>query len=126
MELQEWRQIQVLKKKARAQVHAKLRRGEWTRPTVCQTCGRDVEKGATKTWHTDKRHKMTVAHHWNGWDHPLDVWWICYRCNTVLARCHDGTITLEQAKGVVRFGYVYRADLTDAPGDRLGLRLDGE
>ena len=39
-----------------------------------------------------------VAHHWNGYDHPLDIWWICRACNRKLSNKHDGSLTLEQAR----------------------------
>ncbi len=47
-----------------------------------------------------------VAHHWCGYsdEHATDVWWICHGCNMKLTgeRFHDGSVTMEQAKVIVR------------------------
>ena len=48
--------------------------------SLCQTCG-------------DK--KTLVAHHWNGNENPLDLWFVCHSCNKVLP---NGGLTLEQAR----------------------------
>jgi DNA-directed RNA polymerase subunit M/transcription elongation factor TFIIS len=57
--------------------------GELIRPTTCQVCGAPESK--------------TVAHHWRGYDFPLDVWFVCPKCNNRL-HAHDGSVSLEQAR----------------------------
>ena len=83
-------------------VERTLKMDEIIRPDQCQICARKPG------YHPQK---SIVAHHWNGYDHPLDVWWICRSCNRFLAGKHDGSLTLEQAKQ-----YVKRCQL-----ERLGL-----
>jgi len=39
----------------------------------------------------------TVAHHWRGYDHPFDVWWVCRMCNANLPH-HDGRWNIKQAR----------------------------
>lgn len=58
--------------------HGKLRRAE-----ACELCG--DENG------------YIIAHHWRGYDDPLDVWWICRSCNTKLIGQHNG-ISREEAR----------------------------
>ena len=38
----------------------------------------------------------TVAHHWNGYERPFDVWWVCRSCNANLP--HDERIALAEAQ----------------------------
>ena len=49
----------------------------------------------------------TVAHHWNGHNHPFDVWWVCFRCNANL-KYHDGSVTLEMAREIIAARYKRR------------------
>ena len=66
-----------------------VKRGQVIKPDACQICG----------WT-----KNLVAHHYRGYDHPLDVWWVCRSCNKSL-RAHDGSLTLEQAKDLIAQRY---------------------
>lgn len=70
-----------------------IKRGELTRPEQCEIC--------TCRPRADKVQSI-VAHHWNGYDHPLDIWWICRSCNRILAYKHDGSLNKEQAKKYIR------------------------
>lgn len=85
-----------------------IKSGEMTRLEVCQVCGRNPSTDK-RWWHglydydplsSGTRYKMTIAHHWRGYDYPLDVWWVCYSCNRKL-RVHDGSVSLQQAKEVI-------------------------
>lgn len=67
-------------------VSAFVKRGALTPLDTCQTCG------------TAGR---TVAHHWRGYAYPLDVWWVCLRCNRKLWRTHDGAFSLQMARNYV-------------------------
>jgi formylmethanofuran dehydrogenase subunit E len=55
---------------ARKELNAALKRGDITRPSACEECGRDV--------------KLT-AHH-GDYSKPLEVRWLCYECHGKLHR----------------------------------------
>lgn len=69
--------------------------------SICMICDKDVSKLEKEERHTRYRFRKLIAHHWNGYDNPSDVWWICYSCNSTLANRHDGSLTLEQARNYV-------------------------
>ncbi len=64
--------------------------GTIKKESVCQTCGRKAK---------------LVAHHWKGYEHPFDVWWICRKCNANLT-IHDGSLDLEHAKALLNTIYL--------------------
>ncbi len=70
-----------------------IKDGRLTRVDQCEVC--------TSKPIGYKAHAI-VAHHWNGYDDPLNIWWICRSCNRFLASRHDGSLNLEQAKLYVR------------------------
>lgn len=63
-----------MKDKARAAVNRAIRRGEITRPELCSECGAKPERGS------DGR-SCIHAHHHKGYEHPLDVEWLCPKCH---------------------------------------------
>lgn len=67
-------------------VHKAVKEGRLAPSDACELCG---TKG------------KTVGHHYNGWDKPLDVWYICYGCNSQLRGYHDGSLTQEQARELI-------------------------
>lgn len=71
-----------------------MKKGEVSRLDTCELCGRNPRK--------EKRYDL-VAHHWNGYDNPLDIWWICSRCNNILMgpEFHNGSVSKEEAKVVI-------------------------
>lgn len=72
-------------------IYAAVRKGLIPGPTNhCPLCGKDYELS------------NIVPHHWRGYDYPLDVWWICCHCNLRLSHRHDGSLTLEEARQVVK------------------------
>lgn len=75
-------------------VRKALQSGYLTRPESCEVCGFSPFPLA--------RTKIQ-AHHWNGYDHPLDVWFICKSCNAILQgkKFHTGQVTKEQAREYV-------------------------
>lgn len=73
-------------------VELAIKSGELVRPDQCETCNKRP---------TDNKTRSIVAHHWNGYDDPLNVWWLCRSCNGILD-VHDGSLNLEQAKLYVR------------------------
>lgn len=66
-------------------VRQALENGTLARVDVCEVCGCEGK---------------TVAHHWNGYNHPFDVWWICRKCNANLP--HDRFFTLTEARSRIR------------------------
>lgn len=71
---------------AHREVFKAKKEGRITRPDACELCG---SKG------------RTGGHHYNGYDKPLDVWYICYSCNSQLRGYHDGSLTQEQARELI-------------------------
>jgi hypothetical protein len=47
-------------------------------PEACELCG--------------SNHNI-MPHHWKGYGHPLDIWFICRSCNNILRGRHDGMIS---------------------------------
>ncbi len=90
-------------KTAHKYVELAIKSGELTRLTKCEACGKTP---------TDNKTKSIVAHHWNGYDEYLNVWWVCRSCNGFLD-IHDGSLLRDNAKEYVRrkqyerAGYVY-------------------
>lgn len=71
---------------AHKEVYKATKEGRLTRPDTCELC---PAKG-----------RMS-GHHYNGYDKPLDVWFICYSCNSQLCGYHDGSLTKEQARELI-------------------------
>jgi hypothetical protein len=71
---------------AHNEVYKAVKSGHLTRLDTCELCGVKAR---------------TVAHHYNGYNNPLDVWYICYSCNSSLCGYHDGSLTREQAREVI-------------------------
>jgi hypothetical protein len=83
-------------------VERALAKGTLTRATACQLCDRtepeirsyiEQRRGACK-----QTRSVIQAHHHNGYDNPLDVWWICTECNGMLWHRHDGSMALAEAR----------------------------
>ena len=74
---------------AHSKVKAAIKRGELIRPENCELCGLHV-------WQLIDN--QIVAHHWRGYEYPLDVWWVCTRCNVRLHGKHDGSLSKHQAQ----------------------------
>jgi hypothetical protein len=67
-----------------------VRSGGLVRPDKCELCG------ANETHHNGR--PSIVAHHWRGHEYPLDVWWVCTRCNRKLHGVHDASMSKDVAK----------------------------
>lgn len=80
--------------KAITAVTEALRKGLLNRPEVCELCNKRPVK---------KRRAPIHAHHWNGYDHPTDIWWICASCNGYLAseRFHIGKVSKDEARAYI-------------------------
>jgi uncharacterized protein YlaI len=73
---------------------AKMRNG-FQDARACQIC--DTERTL--------RDRPLIGHHWRGYDHPADVWWVCDSCHKRLRDAglsHDGDATLDDAKRLIR------------------------
>ncbi len=98
-----------LANRARAAVNNAIRAGKIKRQDVCMVCGQSNDERAEEfdryvqkygLWalgFVPKKFLM-VGHHYRGYEYPLDVWWVCQPCNSNLRGCHDGTVTLAQAR----------------------------
>lgn len=77
------------------------------RPKVCELCD-DTEIIA---WSISPlfshllpyKRDFIVSHHWKGYDFPLDVWFICHSCNTLLRGYHSGNVSKEQIRDIFSF-----------------------
>ena len=84
-----------------------IRNGKLIRPSNCELCGRSdkLPKEEERFWIRRSMKHTIGAHHWRGYDYPLDVWWVCEQCNRKLGSSHDGSLTHEQARALVALGY---------------------
>lgn len=88
-------------------VERAIKNGSLNRPNQCEICGKIVVSN-------NGVHPI-VAHHWKGYDFPLEIWWACRSCNGILD-IHDGSLAIETAKVYVRkrqyakLGYVLADD----------------
>lgn len=96
-------EAEKLKLKRRAKAHSlvswAVKTGKLTRPNTCELCGRQPEMSFF-IGNENKRVPRTliVAHHWNGYDDPYNVWFICASCNLTLGSRHDGSMNRKQAR----------------------------
>lgn len=90
-------QAEYFKKQSKATslVSKAIAAGQLTRPKSCELCESIRLSGLIP---------IIVAHHWNGYDDPLNVWWICRSCNGILGgrKYHNGSVSKEQARQVIR------------------------
>lgn len=78
----------ILSRRANLIVNNAVKDGKLIPLEICEVCGHAPH---------GKRDALE-AHHWRGYQYPLDVWWVCRRCNQKLTGIHDGSMTLDQAK----------------------------
>jgi hypothetical protein len=65
----------------------------FVKPAECELCG---------TTRDDCPHLELFAHHWRGYEHPEDIWWICRQCNGALRFRHDGSYAKSEAQEFVK------------------------
>lgn len=77
-----------------------LGRGLLVRPSTCEICRCKAHRNDTGYLVND----LMVAHHYAGYEkeNALKVWWVCPQCNRRLQGYHDGSLTKEQARELVR------------------------
>lgn len=76
-----------------------IKRGELIRPELCELC--NDAPGRSSLGGKPSARPLIFAHHWNGYDNPLNVWFICASCNATLRNRHDGSISKNQARAIV-------------------------
>lgn len=83
-----------------------IKQGILKRLDYCEVCGKtareivqeNVNLQAQAGWSQNSYTSDTPlsriihGHHWRGYDHPLDVWWVCVACNRALHDKHDGSL----------------------------------
>ena len=89
---------------AQRQIQKALKDGVLVRPDICELCGdipdpikmNDIKRGIYF------RHPI-YAHHWNGHNNALDVWWICHTCNARLRgdEYHSGLVVKSEARQII-------------------------
>lgn len=80
-----------IKRQANVAVNNAIRRGQLHPLDYCEICYYDIEMLAeneteeNKTiMHNNKLYvNLIAAHHFN-YNHPLEVWWLCQKCHSVL------------------------------------------
>jgi len=78
-------------------------RGVLHRPNFCELCGCDMsERNRLRQSFGLNFNAKLHGHHWRGYDYPLEVWWVCPTCNHALAGKHDGSLSKEDAKQLVK------------------------
>lgn len=89
-----------LKSKSQNAVTRAVKDGVLIRPTVCELCGDAPGKLLIRRYKRNEYRTLIVAHHANGYESPLDVWWICHACNQRMKgyQFHSGRFTREQAR----------------------------
>lgn len=58
-----------LARSARQKVRDAVRSGKIEKPLSCEECG------------TNTKREVLSAHHYNGYDHPFDIKWVCPGCH---------------------------------------------
>ena len=92
---------------ARQLLRSTVRRGVLKRPDHCELCNLHVplyNKLRVKGYTPSER---IEGHHYAGYDHPLEVWWVCHRCNMRVHE-HDGSLNLVQAR--MKYGIQWIGD----------------
>lgn len=95
------KELHTKRSNATAKVIRAVKSGKLQRAKQCQLCGTKLRFKKVKTkWGATYSRPSIVAHHWNGHDNPLDIWWICHECNTRLRgpEYHNGSLSLDEAK----------------------------
>lgn len=91
----------TLQTKAGSMIQYATKSGKMKRPDICEVCGCNVvEMNELRNQYGIAEKVLILAHHWKGYEYPLDVWWICSRCNALL-RIHDGSLSLEDARETI-------------------------
>lgn len=84
-------------------VRAAVEKGLLQRSATCELCGFNAPERRKLRLKFGLKWRIRIeGHHWRGYEYPLDVWWVCSRCNHQLCGKHDGSLTKEQARCIIR------------------------
>ena len=86
---------------ARIAIRRAIENGLLVRPSRCELCKSKPTPQKINCIDGRILNKSGImAHHYNGYDKPLDVWWVCHSCNSKMRgeRFHSGIMTLEDAR----------------------------
>jgi hypothetical protein len=91
---------------AQQAVSQAVEEGRLVRPEACELCGEVPDPILVGKFGGSFYRTSIFAHHWKGYDHPLDVWFICRACDGKLRgpECHNGSISKEEARRIVTNG----------------------
>lgn len=81
-----------------------IKEGNLNRPDTCELCGRTPKPIPMKLKSGESLTRSPiVGHHWQGYDQPLNVLWVCCSCNGKLTgpEFHNGSMTKEQSREYV-------------------------
>jgi len=97
--------------------------GRLIRPEACELCGEVPDPILVGKFAGSFYRTSIFAHHWNGYDHPLDVWFICRACDGKLRgpECHNGSINKEEARRIVTNG---TSDLLDTGRELVKVLIE--
>lgn len=91
--------------KAHRSVSIAIANGNLKRPDTCELCGRKPEPKKLRRFGvpTERTRSRICAHHWNGYENPLDIWWVCHVCSNLMIgpKFHNGTLSKEEAKVII-------------------------
>lgn len=94
------------KVKAITSIGNALKKGVINRPDTCELCGSKPTPRTIK-WRDGRivSRSEIVAHHYNGHENELDVWWICRSCNGKLKgkKYHSGKATRQEARARIEY-----------------------
>lgn len=78
--------------RCRSLVRTAKKNGKLIVPLRCEVCGKDPSEEPDPMWREIFKPTPLVAHHWRGYEYPLDVWWVCSSCNRELEGQHSGLL----------------------------------
>jgi hypothetical protein len=88
---------------AQQQVIKATKNEDLIRPSSCELCGSTPDPIKVCYESGTIFRPAIVAHHWRGYDYPLDVWFICAHCNVKLSgeQFHNGSVSKDEAREYV-------------------------
>ncbi len=92
-------ELRVGSRRAMGEVAKAIKKGHLVRPDRCEICQNipgPMSNGRSQI----------VAHHADGHEHPLKIWWLCHHCNQQLKgyKYHCGQVSFDQARAILGVG----------------------
>ena len=93
-----------MQKIAVREIRKAIEKGEIVRPKVCDLCGKVPTEQKIKC--IDGRVLLKtgfMAHHYNGYENQLDVWWVCHSCNSKMRgeKFHNGSMSKDDVRKIL-------------------------